>query len=803
MMTTCLIVDDEEQSRYLLEVLLRGHGYETDTARNGAEALDKARQNPPSLIISDIMMPVMDGFQFCRECKIDPALKAVPFIFYTAHYTEEKDRELALAVGAQRFIVKPQDPVEFLELVKEVLNLRWQARETVKTPLDREEYLTAHDERVLNTLEKKMTEMAELNRELQKSGENFRHFLNDSPLGARIVTEAGETIYANKALLDIYGYETLEELQKTGAKDRYSPETYAAFLSRREKRRHGEAVPTGYEVNIIRKDGQSRCLQVFRKEIIWNGEPQFQVLYHDITERKKAEEKVRKSEANLKTAQEQLHIGSWEYNLSTREHFWSDEMFRIIECHSESGTPDYQSLIQKIHPDDRERIDKSFREALQEKKSLHEEYRIVLPDGLEKFLEARGNPIFDHTGKMTHYVGTAQDITLRKRSEQERNELQEQLLQSRKLEAVGVLAGGVAHDFNNILGAIMGYAEITLDKMSPEDPLRKNLEKILDAAQRSSNITRQLLAFARKQVISPVVFDINDSIEATMKMIRRLIGENIELDWRPGKTLCRVRMDPSQLDQILLNLCVNARDSISSVGKIIISTDTVFFDRNYTLSHAEIPPGKYALLSVSDNGCGMDRETEKHIFEPFFTTKGPGKGTGMGLATVYGIVKQNDGYIHVYSEREIGTAFKIYIPVHAEKSGEAAKEPAEKLPRGRGETVLLVEDEQAILDMTTLMLSNLGYTVLSAETPGKALKLATDDPTGIQLVITDVVMPEMNGKELVRRLLEILPNIKHLFISGYTADVIEHQGVLDDGVNFLQKPFLFKDLAKKIRQVLD
>ncbi|MEZ4526417.1 MAG: CHASE2 domain-containing protein [Desulfobacterales bacterium] len=305
------------------------------------------------------------------------------------------------------------------------------------------------------------------------------------------------------------------------------------------------------------------------------------------------------------------------------------------------------------------------------------------------------------------------DITWRRRAEEEREKLREQLHQSRKLEAVGILAGGVAHDFNNMLGVIMGYAELAKRDIAPGDRFHKNLDRIIDAARRSVSLTRQLLAFARKQTIEPVVFELSKSVEAMLKMIQRLIGENIELIWRPGRGPSTVRMDPSQLDQILLNLCVNARDAIADVGCIVIETDTVSFDKAYCQSHAEAVPGTYVLLSVSDNGCGMDKETLNHIFEPFFTTKGPGRGTGMGLATVYGIVKQNKGVINAESQPGKGSTFRICIPLDgAEASGERP-ERMEDIPRSRGETILIAEDDPS-LEMGMMMPQNLGYSVTSS-----------------------------------------------------------------------------------------
>nr|HOO46411.1 ATP-binding protein [Deltaproteobacteria bacterium] len=295
---------------------------------------------------------------------------------------------------------------------------------------------------------------------------------------------------------------------------------------------------------------------------------------------------------------------------------------------------------------------------------------------------------------------------------------------------------------------------------------------------------------------------LNESVESMLKMIRRLIGENIDLVWLPGKGRCTVRMDRSQLDQILVNLCVNAKDAIRDVGRLSIETDTAYIDETYGEKHAEIVPGEYVLLSISDNGSGMDRETMEHIFEPFFTTKGIGKGTGLGLATVYGIVKQNQGFINVYSEPGKGTTFRIYFPLNASEEEAELPEEQKETPGSRGETILIVEDDPTLLKMSARMLEQLGYTVLSAGTPNEAIRIAEDKSSEIDLFITDVIMPEMNGRDLAQRILSIRPAIKHLFMSGYTADVIAHQGVLDKGVHYLQKPFSLKDFAIKIRTAL-
>ncbi len=405
------------------------------------------------------------------------------------------------------------------------------------------------------------------------------------------------------------------------------------------------------------------------------------------------------------------------------------------------------------------------------------------------------SPVCDASGRIVNYVAVKRDIT-------QHLQMTAQFQQSQKMEAVGMLAGGVAHDYNNMLSVILGYAEMVQEKIDPAQSLYADLEIIINAAKRSADITRQLLTFARKQTIIPVVLDLNQAIESMLKMLRRLIGEDIDIAWLPKTGLSPVKMDPVQVDQVLANLCVNARDAIEGVGKITIETGSAVFDKAYCADHFGYIEGEYVLLAVSDDGCGMDKEILDKIFEPFFTSKGEGLGTGLGLSTVHGIVKQNNGFINVYSEPGKGTTFRIYLPRHTGQAVDSQQKKMTKIPLGRGETVLVVEDEPVILGMSKKILEKLGYRVLAASTPGEAVGLAEKHASDIHLVITDVVMPEMNGRELAQRLQSLYPDMHILFMSGYTADVIAHRGVLDEGVNFMQKPFSMKEMAFKVREAL-
>jgi len=395
------------------------------------------------------------------------------------------------------------------------------------------------------------------------------------------------------------------------------------------------------------------------------------------------------------------------------------------------------------------------------------------------------------------------DISKRTRADKEKTVLEAQLLQAQKMESVGRLAGGVAHDFNNMLSVIIGNTNLALMDLEAAHPVRSNIEEIRKAAERSAELTRQLLTFARKQAIAPRVLDLNQTVTGMLTMLKQAVGENIVLSWLPQEVLWPVMVDPNQIDQTLVNLCVNARDSITEVGKITIETDNSVIDADACARNPGCLPGEYVRIAVSDNGCGMDKETLAQIFEPFFTTKGVGKGTGLGLSTVYGITKQNNGFISVSSEQGSGTAVTINLPRYRGKVAQAVpKETAQAVILGQ-ETILLVEDELAILNITTVILRRLGYTVLAAQSPGEAIRLAGENSGEIYLLMTDVVMPEMSGRELAKRLLTLYPHFKCLFMSGYTTEVIAHHGVLDDGIHFIQKPFTIAVLAAKLRETLD
>jgi two-component system, cell cycle sensor histidine kinase and response regulator CckA len=524
----------------------------------------------------------------------------------------------------------------------------------------------------------------------------------------------------------------------------------------------------------------------------------------DITERKQAEEKIRQSEKKYHelfrvnkdgiaifllnpygppTAFVEVNEAAHQMLGYTRE-----EMLKLTPVMLESNIPQEQM--------------RSRQAELKSNGILHFETILRHKNGHPVFTEFTAQ-VIEYEGKPA-VMNIVRDVSERKQVEEEKLSLQEQLLQAQKMESVGRLAGGVAHDFNNLLGVIIGRAEIALAKVAPHQPVYQDLYEILNAGERSADLTRQLLAFARKQPMSPVVLDLNKAVSNIFEMLHRLIGEDINLVWTPSPDLWHVRMDSSQVDQMLTNLVVNARDAISEIGEVAIKTCNIVCDEGYAAKYPGLEPGEYVLLTVSDNGGGMDEETCAQIFEPFFTTKELGKGTGLGLSTVFGIVKQNSGVIKVNSEPGQGTTFSIYLPrIQSEITAPITINEVARAPQRASETILMVDDEEALLEMGKEALEEIGYTVLAASTPTEAQRLVDMYTGEIHLLISDVVMPGMNGKVLIERLRSRLPGLKCLFMSGYTADIITDRGVLPEGISFIQKPFPLENLARKVREVLE
>jgi len=515
---------------------------------------------------------------------------------------------------------------------------------------------------------------------------------------------------------------------------------------------------------------------------------------------------------------QQLQIYRFRRRLVQREELFrlitenAADMIAVVDARGNRlyNSPSYQKVLgytaeelrssspfEQIHPDDRAEVEEAAKEALLAGLGRRIEYRMRHKDGSWRYLESTASAVLNTEGNVQHLVIVNRDITARR-------QLQEQFHQAQKMEAVGRLSGGIAHDFNNLLGVITGYSEIMQEQLEPNHPLRTCVDEVLGAARRAAELTRQLLVFSRQQVLEPRVLNLNVVVSDMEKMLRRLIGEDIELTTTLDPELGRVKADVSQIEQTIMNLAVNARDAMPQGGKMTIETNNKEIDPAFARSHAfPVRQGPYVLLSVTDTGVGMDSVTQARIFEPFFTTKEKGKGTGLGLSTVYGVVKQSGGYIDVVSEPGHGTTFRVYLPRVEEAIEPKQLAPSVPITIHADETILLVEDETSLRTLTRNLLGLCGYTVLEAKSAHDAAEIGRQHSGTIHLLLTDVVMPGMNGPELARQLAATRPEVKVLYMSGYTGQSFSGAGALESGSRFLQKPFTREGLAKKIRETLD
>jgi two-component system cell cycle sensor histidine kinase/response regulator CckA len=523
----------------------------------------------------------------------------------------------------------------------------------------------------------------------------------------------------------------------------------------------------------------------------YRGRPARVAIAQDITDRFRT---LRDSEERLRFALHASGVGVWDTDLTTGVSYWSEKCEVMHGLAPGTFGRTLGAFMDRIHPDDRPRVRQTIDDAVQQHRDAQLEYRTTWPDGTERQIVSTARFFYDDTGKPVRGAGVALDLT-------ERRSLEAQLRQAQKMEAVGQLAGGIAHDFNNMLTAILGNAELMGEDLAPDTRHRFFVDEIVAAANGAAALTRQLLAFSRKQVLAPIVLHMGDVVGEVSPLLRRVLGESIDMK-AVISNAGRVKADPGQMQQVLVNLAVNARDAMPGGGRLTIETADVFLDERYARQHPGARPGEHVMLAVSDTGHGMDADTQRRIFEPFFTTKAKGHGTGLGLATVYGIVKQSGGHIWVYSEVGHGTTFKVYFPRTTVVA--APRERPRVDPRSlRGaETIVLVEDEEVVRRFTSTALTQYGYTVHVFATGGRALEFAEKATTPVHLVVTDVVLPDMNGRDVASRIQQQHPDASVLYMSGYTDDAIVRHGVLDEGVWFLEKPFSAEGLGAKVREVL-
>ncbi len=649
------------------------------------------------------------------------------------------------------------------------------------------------DRKVVFGVIQDVTDIMRTQEALRLSEENYREIFNSTD-EAIFIDDAltGRMLDVNEAVLKMYGYGTKEEILSgnigdlSAGRDGYTEEKAQEYI----RKSIVEGTQT-FEWLARRKDGTTFWIEITLRKTEIGGMNRILAVGRDVTERKHAEIALRESEERFRGLVEGSSAAIWIHD--GQRFLYANPA--ALELSGYTAEELYKMApMEIVHPDFRELVKRRSEERMHGTKTpKHYEYQILKKSGEPAWIDFSGASI-DYQGRSA-IIASAYDISDRKK-------LEEQLFQAQKMESIGRLAGGVAHDYNNMLGVIIGYSDLLIKKMAKADPARRSAEMILAAAKRAADITRQLLAFARREIVSPRVLNPNDEINSLLEMLQRLIGEDKKLKFMPAKDLWNIKIDRTQFDQILVNLSTNARDALEGVGTITIETSEITIDEAYVRNNLDFSPGEYVLISFTDSGTGMSEETRNRSFEPFFTTKAKGQGSGLGLSTIYGIVKQNGGNINVYSELGMGSTFRIYLP-RAEGDVESLERIQEEEPINGTETILIVEDQADLLEIAKKCLQEYGYKVLTALSPGEGIRLCESYPGEIHLLLTNVVMPVMNGKELRNRIQAIKPSMKAIFMSGYTADIIAHEGVLDEGVDFVQKPFTPKGLAKKVREVLE
>jgi two-component system, cell cycle sensor histidine kinase and response regulator CckA len=803
-----LIVDDNAENLYLLRVLLEGNGFEVDEARHGAEALANAGDRLPDLIISDLLMPVMDGYSLLRSWKKNERLRPIPFIVYTATYTDPKDEQLALDLGADAFIIKPSEPQHLMECVSQVMQTKLQSGEAPRVPqIDDIEIQREYSETLIRKLEKRALQLERSNKELkaeiaerqraeteiERTSELLQAVTDGTTDAVFVKDRDGKYLLFNRAACRFVG-KPVEEI--IGFDDTVAfPDADATVVMNNDRWVIETGQPRTFEERLKTPSGERifHALKVPYRDA--NGDVIGIIgVSRDVTDQKKAEEELRLRDRAIQAVSQGIIIT----DATDPENpiIYSSAGFERITGFSPDEVLGRNCKFLQGEGSDPATV-AEIREAIAQRRPCSLEILNYRKDGTPFWNHLTISPVFDKAGNLANFVGVQEDVT-------ERRLLEEQLRQSQKMEAFGQLAGGVAHDFNNLLIVILGFSERLLRTLPEDDPNRSAVKEINNAGKRAAALTEQMLAFSRQTVLAPKVLDLNAAIRDIVNILRRLIGEDIELEIKLDDSIDHVRVDPSHFGQVLMNLTINARDAMPLGGSLAIETASVTLDGGPNGHPGELEPGEYVVLKVSDTGCGIPPEIASRIFEPFFTTKTVGKGTGLGLAVVHGIVKQSGGDIQVESEADLGTTFKIYFPAVKDEYAEVAVPVEETAPdTANSETILLVEDEESVRAFTVMALEAEGYKVLSAANGREALDIAKENSGGISLMITDVIMPGIDGPKLAELLSETAPNVKVLFISGYTSDAVLRHGLEENSVAFLQKPFTPAQLAARVRSVLD
>lgn len=798
-----LIADDFEDSRILLKKTLELAGYSVVTATNGLEALNKVRDSLPDMIISDIQMPVMDGYRFCREVKYDAELRKIPFIFYTATYTDRKDEKLAIALGASRYIVKPVESESFLKTIKEVISEHKENKNNASGALLQEdpEFLKMYEERIGVKLDKKIKAL-EMERnaflqkeaELRASEEKYRSVfdnINDAIFIHNIKDVS--ILDVNQKMCEMFGF-THEEALQLRMEDICAYDTeYTRETSRKYIQKTINEGPQIFQWKCKDKAGRIFWVEINLKLINLDGQDRLIAVVRDISQSKKAKEALVESEKRFRTIFESSPVG---ISIARRDGILinSNPAFQKMLGYTKEELA--RNFLEITYPDDVPKNLRLFTDMVEGKRDHYwMEKRYIHKNGSIIWANLIVTVIRDRDGAFKYNFAIVENIT-------ERKKLEDRLRHAQKLEAIGQLAAGVAHDFNNILTAIIGYGNLLKMKLRDNEQLSHSINQLLAITERGAGLTQSLLAFSRKQIISLKPVNLNALVERIGKLIPRFIGEQIEFRKNLSSKNITIMADSSQLEQVLMNLAGNARDAMPEGGVLTIDTALVELDACYVKMHGFGSPGPYALITVSDTGTGIDAETMDKIFEPFFTTKEVGEGTGLGLSLVYGIIKQHEGYINVCSEPGHGATFKIHIPLAKETAKEGAgtdDQPA----IGGTETILLAEDEKEVRSAIKGILEEYGFTVIEAADGKEAVGKFLAHKSSIQLLVFDVVMPNMSGKEAFAAIRRINPGMKVIFTSGYKTITTQANDVIEDGTIFISKPVQPQYLLQKIREAID
>jgi len=753
-----LVEDNPADARLVREMLKDSHRpVELTHAARLRDALECLRTQGFNAILLDLNLPDSEGMNTFLRARAE-ALHA-PIVVLTG-VADEEVAARAVREGAQDYLVKAEVDGPLLY-------------RSIRYAVERQAYDEAirHKEAL------------------------YRNLIEGSIQGVVIHVD-GVIKLANPALASMLGLERAEDLLGQPVWQYVAPQDREMAQAYQKARREGRPAPSNFELHLLKRDGTVIALDCMATSIAWEGGQATLATVVDTTERQRAEQGLRASEERFRQIAENIKEAFIIVELAGFRPLYLSRMWEEIWGRPlEEAYRDPLAWVRAVHPDDHAVV-ADARHAIEKGQAVSRTFRLVRPDRSIRWVRGRAFPVYNANHEIYRAVGLVEDITDLRRTE-------EQLLQAQKMEAVGRLAGGVAHDFNNLLTAILGYSELVLQDLGDEHPSAVDVKEIRAAGQSAESLTRQLLAFSRRQILQPQTLDLNKVLTRVDALLQRIIGEDVDLTMKLTAPLGRVSADPGQIEQVVLNLAINARDAMPNGGKLTIETANVVLDEEYVAQHAGASTGPHVMVAVTDTGTGMDAATQQRLFEPFFTTKEPGRGTGLGLATVYGIVTQSRGSIWVYSELGHGSTFKVYLPVTTEDV--LTPDAAEAIPASLSgtEAVLVVEDQLEARSVICETLRRRGYTVIEAINGPDAIVKGRQPELMIDVMLTDVVMPGMGGRRVAEVIRATRPNLKVVYMSGYTDSAIVDHGILEPGVTFVQKPFATDALLRKIRDVLD